>query len=165
MSIETTNLLLVGIGGQGVLTASEVLSEAAFRQGFDVKKSEVHGMSQRGGGVTSHIRFGRRVDSPLIPTGEADFLVAFHKEEGDKYPYMLKPSGVIIDPVLVQADEAALGRALNTYLLGVLSQCLPIETSAWLEALKTCIKAQYLESNLKVFHEGRQSESQRRNAG
>ena len=67
--------MIAGLGGQGVLKASDIVAEAAFRAGLDVKKSEVHGMSQRGGSVTSDIRFGRQVSSPMMPPGEADYLV------------------------------------------------------------------------------------------
>lgn len=162
---DLTSVLLVGIGGQGVLTASEVIAEAAFRQGHDVKKSEVHGMSQRGGGVSSHLRFGSKVFSPLIPAGQVDLLLAFDREEGEKYRFMLKPSGRMIDPAGAGADTARLGRMLNTYLIGVGSNLLPIELPFWLEALRDCVRADFLEANLKVFHEGRNVQSVRRNTG
>ena len=77
MSLSITNILVCGIGGQGVMTATEILAEAALSLGFDVKKTEVAGMSQRGGVVTSHLRFGARVLSPQIAPGEADLLVGF----------------------------------------------------------------------------------------
>ena len=67
--------MIAGLGGQGVITASDILADAAFRAGRDVKKSELHGMSQRGGSVTSEVRFGAQVFSPMVPRGEADFLV------------------------------------------------------------------------------------------
>ncbi len=77
MTNKIKNILLAGVGGQGTLLASEVLSEALMLAGHDVKKSEIHGMSQRGGSVTSHVRFGPTVFSPLIPEGEADILFGF----------------------------------------------------------------------------------------
>lgn len=92
----TTNILIVGVGGQGVLLASEVLSEAAMRQGLDAKKSEVHGMSQRGGVVSSHVRIGPKVYSPLIDHGAADFLMAFEAAEGLRAIDWLKPDGFLI---------------------------------------------------------------------
>lgn len=138
-----------------MLLASEVLSEAAFLQGFDVKKSEVHGMSQRGGGVTSHLRFGDRVHSPLIPTGQADYLVSFEAEEGAKYAFMLKPGGRKIGPEAAEAELEGLGRSLNIYLLGALSEVLPIEPENWRKALEQCIKPRFLELNLKAFERGR----------
>jgi len=91
-----TNILIVGVGGQGVLLASEILSEAAMYSGLDVKKSEVHGMSQRGGVVSSHVRIAEKVYSPLIAHGGADFLMAFETAEGLRALDWLKPDGIII---------------------------------------------------------------------
>ncbi|MDR0716267.1 MAG: indolepyruvate oxidoreductase subunit beta [Azoarcus sp.] len=88
--IQTTNILVVGIGGQGVMTASEILSEAAISQGFEVKKTEVAGMSQRGGVVSSHVRFGPRVLSPEIAPGEADILVGFEAAEAMRWSHYLR---------------------------------------------------------------------------
>jgi len=93
---HTTNVLIVGVGGQGVLLASQILSEVALRAGNDVKKSEVHGMSQRGGVVSSHIRFGPKVYSPLIPNGQADVILAFEKAEALRWAHELKPDGHLI---------------------------------------------------------------------
>ena len=78
---KTVNVVIAGLGGQGVITASDILSEAAFRSGFEVKKSEIHGMSQRGGSVTSDVRFGPQVLSPMISPGEADFLVVLAPDQ------------------------------------------------------------------------------------
>lgn len=91
---QVTNILVAGIGGQGVMTAAEVLSQTALSQGFDVKKTEVAGMAQRGGVVTSHVRFGRRVLSPAIPNGEADILVGFEPAEALRWCGQLRPGGV-----------------------------------------------------------------------
>jgi len=77
----TTNILIVGVGGQGILLAGDLLARAAMSAGFDVKKSEVHGMAQRGGSVNSQIRFGEKVHSPLIPQGETDILLSFERLE------------------------------------------------------------------------------------
>lgn len=87
------NFLLVGVGGQGTLLASNVVAEVGVRAGFDVKKAEVHGMAQRGGSVSSHTRWGTRVSSPLIPRGEVDFIVAFERLEALRYIDMLRPGG------------------------------------------------------------------------
>lgn len=89
--MKTTNILVVGIGGQGVMTASEILSEAAISQGFEVKKTEVAGMSQRGGVVSSHVRLGPRVLSPEIAPGEADILVGFEAAEAMRWSHYLRP--------------------------------------------------------------------------
>jgi len=90
------NFLLAGVGGQGVLTASNILASVGLAAGYDVKKSEVHGMSQRGGNVTSHVRWAETVYSPLIGTGEVDFLLAFEALESLRYLQMLRPGATII---------------------------------------------------------------------
>lgn len=95
-TLRPTNVLVVGVGGQGVLLASEVLAEVALLSGLDVKKSEVHGMAQRGGSVVSHVRFGRKVYSPLIERGEADFLVSFEKLETLRYLEHLHPAAWVL---------------------------------------------------------------------
>ncbi|MEA2063766.1 MAG: indolepyruvate oxidoreductase subunit beta, partial [Gemmatimonadota bacterium] len=92
-----TNVLLAGVGGQGIILASEVLCQAALIEGLDVKKSEVHGMSQRGGAVNSHVRFSQgKVFSPLIPAGQARFLVAMEKLEALRWEHFLAPGGTIL---------------------------------------------------------------------
>lgn len=91
-----TNVLIVGVGGQGVILASEILCEVARVMGLDAKKSEVHGMSQRGGVVSSHIRFGKKVYSPLIPSGEADVILAFELAEGLRWVHQLAEGGSFI---------------------------------------------------------------------
>jgi indolepyruvate ferredoxin oxidoreductase, beta subunit len=96
MSDSVTNILLVGVGGQGILLASEILSEAFMLAGFDVKKSEIHGMSQRGGSVVSHVRFGREVFSPIVPEGEGDILFGFELLETCRYLPLLKPGAAVI---------------------------------------------------------------------
>jgi len=90
------DVLIVGVGGQGVLLASEVLSGAALEAGFDVKKSEVHGMAQRGGVVSSHVRMGKKVYSPLIPEGCADVLLAFEQSEALRWIHFVKPEGAAV---------------------------------------------------------------------
>ena len=96
MKDGTTNVLIVGVGGQGVLLASEMLCQVAKVMGLDTKKSEVHGMSQRGGVVTSHVRFGKKVYSPLIEEGAADVILAFEVAEGLRWVHYLRPGGTII---------------------------------------------------------------------
>ena len=90
-----TNVLLSGVGGQGILTASRLLAMAALHRGLDVKMSEVHGMAQRGGNVDTHVRIGGAVPSSLIPKGGADFLVSFEKLEALRYLDYLRPDGVV----------------------------------------------------------------------
>jgi len=94
--MQDTNFLLAGVGGQGTLLASNVLAQVGVRAGFDVKKAEVHGMAQRGGSVSSHLRWGEKVYSPLIGRGEVDYLVAFEKLEALRYVGMLRPGGMAL---------------------------------------------------------------------
>jgi indolepyruvate ferredoxin oxidoreductase beta subunit len=91
-----TNILVVGIGGQGVMTATEILAEAAIALGHDVKKTEVAGMAQRGGVVSSHLRFGPKVLSPQIMPGTADLLVGFESAEAMRWCHMLRPGGLVL---------------------------------------------------------------------
>ena len=94
---DPTNVLIVGVGGQGVIMVSKVLALLAQTQGFEVKQSEVHGMAKRGGAVFSHVRFGRRVWSPTIPKGEVDILVALEWAEGLRWlPYLKPTTGILI---------------------------------------------------------------------
>lgn len=90
------NFLVTGVGGQGTLLASDILADVGVRASYDVKKSEVHGMAQRGGSVTSHVRWGDEIRSPLIGRGEVNYLVAFEKLEALRYIGMLQPGGVAI---------------------------------------------------------------------
>jgi indolepyruvate ferredoxin oxidoreductase, beta subunit len=96
MNEQIKNILLVGVGGQGILLASEILSEAAMLAGFDVKKSEIHGMSQRGGCVVSHVRYGTEVFSPIVPEGEGDILFGFELMETCRSLPLLKPGGTVV---------------------------------------------------------------------
>lgn len=92
----TKNIMIVGVGGQGSLLASKLLGHLLLTEGYDVKVSEVHGMSQRGGSVVTYVRFGEKVYSPIIDKGEADFIVSFEKLEAARYVEYLKPDGRIV---------------------------------------------------------------------
>jgi indolepyruvate ferredoxin oxidoreductase beta subunit len=93
---DKINFLLVGVGGQGTILASNILSELGMKLGFDVKKAEVHGMSQRGGSVISHVRWGAKVFSPIIEKATGDVMVAFEKMEAIRYIDILKPGGIVL---------------------------------------------------------------------
>ena len=109
--MAVTNVLIVGVGGQGVLLASKLISVAALSMDMDVKQSEVHGMSQRGGSVSSHVRFGEKVHSALIEDGTVDVLLSFELLESLRYAHMLKKDGTVIvndqriDPVPVAIGD------------------------------------------------------------
>ncbi len=94
--MESKNILLIGVGGQGIVLASEIMSEFFKRQGYDVKKSEVHGMAQRGGIVSSHVRIGKKVYSPMIEKGKADIMLSFEKMEALRWLYYVKSDGIIV---------------------------------------------------------------------
>lgn len=94
--METKNVMIVGVGGQGSLLASKLLGHLLMEQGYDVKVSEVHGMSQRGGSVVTYVRYGDRVNSPVIDKGEADFIVSFELLEAARWLSYLKPDGQIV---------------------------------------------------------------------
>lgn len=94
--MKTVNLMIVGVGGQGSLLASKLLGHILVKQGYDVKVSEVHGMSQRGGSVVTYVRYGDKVYSPLVSEGEADFIISFEKLEAARHTAMLKADGQII---------------------------------------------------------------------
>lgn len=93
---ETKNILLVGVGGQGIILVSKILTAGLMKAGYDVKMSEVHGMAQRGGSVTTQVRFGEKVYSSIIGKGQADILVSFEKMEAARWIEYLKPDGVVV---------------------------------------------------------------------
>ena len=94
--MDTKSIMIVGVGGQGTLLASKLLGRLLLQKGYDVKVSEVHGMSQRGGSVVTYVRYGRKVYSPIIDKGEADVIVSFELLEAARYAAFLKKDGVMI---------------------------------------------------------------------
>jgi len=108
---KVTNIFLSGVGGQGIILASNILAEVFLKAGYDVKKSEVHGMAQRGGDVTTHFRFGKKVYSPLIKYGEVDFLLSFELLEAARYINWMKPEGrIIINKQVIPPPAVSLGQ-------------------------------------------------------
>ena len=108
---DVNNILLAGVGGQGILLASEVLSEVVLMAGLDVKKNEIHGMSQRGGSVVSHVRYGRKVYSSIIPEGEVDILFSFELLETCRYLPLLRDNGrVVVNDWKIAPPSVALGK-------------------------------------------------------
>ena len=136
---STTNILLSGVGGQGVLLASYVLSQAAMAEGYDVKQSEVHGMSQRGGSVASHLRFGRQVRSPIVTPGTADLLLSFEALEGLRYVHWLRPGGLLvynalrINPSTVAAGLASYPDDIRGRIAAAWANSLPVDATALAE--------------------------------
>lgn len=111
MAGKATNILIVGVGGQGTLLTSRILAQVAVDLGYDVKVSEIHGMAQRGGSVVSQVRYGEKIYSPIISKGDADIILAFEKLEAARWLDYLKPDGMIIinddrvDPLPVMSGK------------------------------------------------------------
>ena len=111
--MKTMNVSLVGVGGQGILLTSDILAKTAALAGLDVKKSEIHGMAQRGGSVISQVRFGEKVYSPIIPDGTSDLLVSFERLEALRWRHLLAPEGKVLindmnmTPVTVSSGQQA----------------------------------------------------------
>ena len=111
--MKTTSLMIVGVGGQGTLLASKLLGRLLVSEGYDVKVSEVHGMSQRGGSVVTYVRFGEKVYSPIVERGEADYIISFEKAEAARWlPFLKKGGKMIVNtqqidpmPVIIGAAE------------------------------------------------------------
>jgi indolepyruvate ferredoxin oxidoreductase, beta subunit len=146
------NVLLCGVGGQGVLTMAEALCLAATFEGFHVKKSEVHGMAQRGGSVESHVRFGQSVLSPLIPFGEADYLVCLHPDEHVRLRGFLKKGGAdlfdFVDKIKKMIPSA---KYLNAAMLGVLAAKLGFSMQSWDKTFEQMFANKNLAENMAVF--------------
>ena len=156
MSTQVVNVVVAGLGGQGVVKASDILADAAFRTGLDVKKSEIHGMSQRGGSVASDVRFGPRVHSPMIPYGQADCLLVIAPDQVDVNRYALKKDGVLVTPdSLAKVTGKLQSKSVNVALLGVLSKSLDIPVATWEDAIRANLAEKHHRLNLEAFHQGR----------
>ncbi len=154
---KVKNIVIAGLGGQGVLTASDMLAEAAFRAGFDVKKSELHGMSQRGGSVSSDVRYGTRVLSPMVPRGEADVLLILEETQVEINRPMLRPGGVLIGPDLIAAGALKNRKSLNVALLGAVSTVLDIPQEHWMAAIYANLAEKLHRLNDQAFALGREA--------
>ncbi|MEJ2264948.1 MAG: indolepyruvate oxidoreductase subunit beta [Anaerolineales bacterium] len=181
------SLMFAGVGGQGSLLIADTTSLAAVQAGYDVKQTEVHGVSQRGGSVETHVRFGEKVHSPLVTPGQADVVISLEKLEALRFAHFASPEyGVIlandfeIVPASVSGAEEIYphqvfeylnvtlpasqiardlgdGRMANVVLLGVLSTLLPISAEVWEKTLHMRIPKRYLDGNLKAFAAGRET--------
>jgi indolepyruvate ferredoxin oxidoreductase beta subunit len=158
MSDRVINVVVAGLGGQGVLKASDILADAAFATGLDVKKSEIHGMSQRGGSVTSDVRFGERVLSPMVPPGEADYLAVLSPDQVEVVRGSLAEGGTLISAEALDGVELPHSRSLNVALLGMLSTHLDIGREAWEQAIRANLPEKVHEMNLKAFEIGRRAD-------
>jgi len=152
-----TNIVIAGLGGEGVLKASDIVAEVAFEAGLDVKKSEIHGMSQRGGSVTSDVRFGEKVYSPMVPSGEADYLLVLSPDQVDPNRWRMREGGRLITPGGVAVSSLRDKRSLNVALIGCLSVWLPFPEEAWLEAVRRNLAEKLHAANLHAWAVGREA--------
>lgn len=152
-----TNVVFVGLGGQGVIRASDILADVMFQDGWEVKKAEVHGMSQRGGVVTSDVRFGHQVLSPMVPPAEADYVVMLDRSAEVRCLSLLGPEGRITGPDDIELERLAHRRCLNVALLGTLSQMLPAPLELWEAAIRRSFRPALHEVNLRAFVVGRRA--------
>ena len=157
MADTTTNIVIAGLGGQGVLTASDILAYAAFEAGRDVKKAEVHGMSQRGGSVTSDVRYGDRVFSPMVPPAEADYLAVLEESQVEPARHRLREGGTLLHAGMLDVSALPTAKALNVAMLGMLSAHLDLPREAWDAAIRACLPEKLHAVNLEVLGLGRKS--------
>jgi indolepyruvate ferredoxin oxidoreductase beta subunit len=155
MPNNVTNVVVAGLGGQGVLKATDILAEVVLRAGYEVKKSEIKGMSQRGGSVTGDVRFGDEVFSPMVSPGEADYLVVLEPTQVEPHRYYLRPGGVLISPADVDANQLPNRKSLNVALLGTLSAHLCLSEESWMAALRSSFPETFFEANRQAFLIGR----------
>ena len=152
---NTKSALLVGVGGQGAILTAKVLVNGLMKAGYDVKMSEVHGMSQRGGSVSSEVRYGKEVASPMVPEGESDFLIVMEPTQVEVNRHKLKAGGVLITTDDVPMDKLTNPKALNTMMLGALSKHLELADESWLAVIKERLPEKLHALNIEMFELGR----------
>lgn len=157
--METKNIMIVGVGGQGTLLTSRILGGITIHAGYDVKLSEVHGMAQRGGSVVTFVRYGTKVNEPIIEEGQADVLIAFERLEALRYAHFLKKDGVIIvndqriDPMPVVIGAAKypdsileeLEKTNRVYKVNAIEEAVKIGNSRVFNVIVLGIAAQHLD--------------------
>lgn len=136
MAGKATNILIVGVGGQGTLLTSRILAQVAVDLGYDVKVSEIHGMAQRGGSVVSQVRYGEKIYSPIISKGDADIILAFEKLEAARWLDYLKPNGMIIinddrvDPLPVMSGKLKYPEDIDQRIAQMVEKTLVVDASS-----------------------------------
>lgn len=153
---KVTSIRIAGLGGMGVLKSSLILAELLFRQGYDVKKAEVHGMSQRGGSICSDVRFGKQVYSPMIPCRAADYLLLFQEDQRPLYADVCSDQTVVLTPKAIDLEKIENSRSLNVAMLGLLSRSLEIPVEAWKEMIRKALPEKLHQMNDAAFELGRQ---------
>lgn len=153
---KVINVTAAGLGGQGVLKVTDILAEVLFAVGYDVKKSEVHGMSQRGGSVSSEVRYGKKVFSPMVPEGEADILVILEPTQLEVNIDRMKSDGILINIADLDISKLSNPKAANMMILGALSTHFPdVTKEVWLEHMYNNLPAKLHQVNEEAFKLGR----------
>ena len=152
---KVMNVKFAGLGGQGILTCTDILGRVVFDMGNDVKKAEVHGMSQRGGAITSDLRYGEKIFSPMIPVGAADYLVVLGEDQIEPNQHHLKEGGILVKPSDFDASKLENKRTLNVALLGALSRHMDISVEQWMDAIRQQFPERLFAVNEKAFLLGR----------
>lgn len=150
---KATNVKFAGLGGQGILTCTDILGHVVFARGFDVKKAEVHGMSQRGGAITSDLRYGETVLSPMIPTGAADYLVVLAEDQVAVNEHQLREGGILVTSAGL-LEQLPNKRTLNVALLGALSTKMDFTREEWMTAIHKQLPERLHEVNEAAFDLG-----------
>ena len=157
--METKNIMIVGVGGQGTLLTSRILGGIAIHAGYDVKLSEVHGMAHRGGSVVTYVRYGDQVAEPIVEEGQADLIIAFERLEAKRYAHFLKKDGVMvindqrIDPITVVTGAAAypegiieeLGASHKIYTVDAMEEAKKLGNSKVFNIIVLGIAAQHMD--------------------
>ncbi len=156
---ETKNIMIVGVGGQGTLLTSRILGGIMVKGGYDVKLSEVHGMSQRGGSVVTYVRYGEKVAEPIVEEGQADVLIAFERLEALRYAHFLKPDGALVvndhrmDPITVVTGAATypeniienLSKKYKVYSINAAEEALKLGNSRVFNNIVLGLAAQHMD--------------------
>lgn len=157
--METKNIMIVGVGGQGTLLTSRILGGITLKAGYDVKLSEVHGMAQRGGSVVTFVRYGDKVTEPIVEEGQADVLIAFERLEALRYAHFLKKDGVIIvndqriDPMTVVTGAAdypeeiiqKLSKDYKVYSINAMEEALKLGSAKCFNIIVLGMAAKYMD--------------------
>ena len=149
------SVVIAGLGGQGVIKASDIFADAAYKAGYDVKKAEVHGMSQRGGSVNTDIRFGAKVESPMVPNGQADILLVMDQTQIETTKHRLAPNGLLLDNSALDNFKYGAPKSATIAMLGILSAHLEIPVETWHDAIKANLAEKLHEMNITAFDAGR----------
>ncbi len=165
--MATKNIMIVGVGGQGTLLTSRILGGLAIHRGYDVKLSEVHGMAQRGGSVVTFVRYGEKVEEPIVEEGQADVLIAFERLEAIRYAHFLKKDGVLIvndqriDPMPVVIGTAqypenileTLEKSYKVYAVDAMNEALKLGNSRVFNLIVLGVAARHMDYAKEDWYE------------